>query len=172
MRLSALKHDCAYGILVASVSHCLVNFKKLILWLVLGFGAYYGIEYYRVQSSGDVVAYKRFAQALLNGRLDRAQLTSSGELVAKLNQSRRERDAIYSGQYIVFTHYEIHARRVSPDGKTAFITGDQVCRVNPPGIDTLWGQNEIRVRQSVKLEYKHHLWKVTDFVDPAAKKLR
>ena len=144
-----------------------MKIKKLIIWVALAVIAYYGLEIGRVQTSGDVVAYKRFSQALLHGRMGRAELTSNSDLSKQLSSSQEARVALHRGVKIVFTYYVVHARRLSADGRTAYITGEQVSRVNAPGVSTLWGQREIRVPQTVELEYRQNLWKVTKFSDPA-----
>jgi hypothetical protein len=65
------------------------------------------------------------------------------------------------------TCYKVKSRRISADEQSVTLVAEQVSRVNPPGYDTLWGENEVRLRHQVKLVKENGHWVVYSFEDPA-----
>lgn len=140
--------------------------RKLLTWaLVLAVG-YYALEYVRTHTSPEVVAYKRFAKALMQEDLYSLRQASSPELTAKVYSQQSERMKSYQGYRILFSYYKVINRVRASDGKSATIVVDQVSRLSPEGHAGIWGERELRVRHRVQLEQTGYSWRVTDFVDP------
>lgn len=144
--------------------------KKLLYWTLCGVMAYNFYGYTKMHTSGDVIAYKRFASAVMKEDSYTARNASDGEVAGIALGSQDVREGMFEGADLVFTRYEIKDRQVSADGKMVTLTADQVSRVNPDGFDTLWGEREVRIRQTIRLVQKHDAWKVMQFDDPAVMK--
>lgn len=132
--------------------------------LVVG---YYGLDYIKVHTSGDVVAYKRFAKALMEDDVYSARQAGSRELAAEALSKQTERMKRYQGMRVLLTYYEVLKQNKSREGKTSTLVVEQVSRVSSDGSTGLWGDGEIRVRHTVRLEQENYRWKVTEFTDPA-----
>ena len=141
--------------------------KKVIFWAAVLFLGYHFFNYVKVHTSGDVIAYKRFAKALMEGNEYTAKQVAPTGLAQKALASQEEREALLDGADVVFTYYVIEEQTVGENGRVSHIVADQVSRVNPEGHDTLWGEKEVRIRQRARLELKNDAWKVTSFNDPA-----
>jgi hypothetical protein len=133
--------------------------------VVLAVG-YYGLDYVKVHTSGDVVAYKRFAKAIMENDHYSARQASSKELAAKALSKNEERGELYAGSRVLFTYFEVVRQNMARDGKSSSLVVDQVSRVASNGQTGFWGDREIRVRHTVQLEQKNQHWKVSNFSDP------
>jgi len=145
----------------------MLGLRKLIFWMVVLAAGYYGLDYVKVHTSGDVVAYKRFAKAIMENDHYSARQASSQELAAKALSRKKERAKIYGGSRILFTYFEVVRQNVARDGKSSSLIVEQVSRVASSGQTGIWGDREIRVRHSVQLKQENYLWKVSEFSDPA-----
>lgn len=143
--------------------------KKLFYWLIMGIVAYQLFGYVKMHTSGDVVVYKRFAKAVMENDDFVARSGSLKDVAKRVFEFQDERTALFRGADIVFTYYVIKERRLSEDGKTAYLTAEQVSRVNPEGFDTLWGEQAVRIRHGVQLVLQKNIWMVSQFQDPAMK---
>ncbi|MFP4070020.1 MAG: hypothetical protein ACOCVJ_03150 [Verrucomicrobiota bacterium] len=142
--------------------------KKVIFWIIFGVLAYSMFGYVQMHTRGDVIAYKRFAKAIMkNDDYTVGQMVLEKKLAREVLASGEERMELFDGAEIVFTFYDIDERRLSEDGKTAFISAEQVSRVNPEGFDTIWGEREVRIRQTVRLVLENQAWRIASFNDPA-----
>jgi len=135
--------------------------------MVLLVGGYYGLDYVKVHTSGDVVAYKRFAKAVMESDHYSARRASNKELAGKVLSKSEERMKVYEGARVLFNYYEVISQNVARDGKSSSLVVEQVSRVGSQGQTGLWGDREIRVRHSVKLVKENQLWKVSAFIDPS-----
>lgn len=143
--------------------------KKFLFWILFGVIAYQVFGYLKVQTYDDVVVYKRLAKAILKQDDYELRYVSTGDVAAKIQQTQSERQELFYGSKILLTYYKVKSRSLSADEKSVFLTVEQVSRVNPPGYDTLWGENEVRLKHQVKLVMKDHRWVVANFEDPAIK---
>lgn len=143
--------------------------KKFLFWILFGIIAYQVFGYLKVQTYDDVVVYKRLAKAILKQDDYDIRYVSTGDVAAKIQQTQSERKELFYGSKILLTYYKVKSRSLSADEKSVFLIVEQVSRVNPPGYDTLWGENEVRLKHQVKLVMKDHRWVVASFEDPAIK---
>lgn len=145
----------------------MLGIKKLIFWAVILTVGYYGLDYVKVHTSGDVVAYKRFAKALMDADHYSARQASNKDLAAKAFSQNDERMKAYEGGRVLFTYFEVARQNLTKGGKASTLVVEQVSRVTSGGHTGVWGDREIRVRHTVELEQKNYAWKVTSFIDPA-----
>ena len=145
----------------------MLGLRKLIFWMILLVGGYYGLDYVKVHTSSDVVAYKRFAKALMEGDHYSVRRASSKELAAEVLSRNDERMKAYEGARVLLTYYEVVSQNLARDGKTSSLVVDQVSRIASGGQTGIWGDREIRVRHSVELAQENQIWKVSGFTDPA-----
>ncbi len=143
--------------------------KKLLYWILFGIIAYQVFGYVKVQTYGDVVVYKRLAKAILKHDDYELRHVSVGDVASEILQTQAERKSLFYGSKILFTYYMVKSRSLSPDEQSVYLTIEQVSRVNPPGYDTLWGENEVRIEHEVRLILKNGHWTVIRFGDPAIK---
>lgn len=145
----------------------MLGLRKLIFWMLALTVGYYGLDYVKVHTSGDVVAYKRFAKAVMENDFYTARNASSKELASQTFSKNKERMKTYEGSRILLTYYEVVSQNMARDGKSSSLVVEQVCRVGSHGQTGIWGDQEIRVRHSVQLEQDNYRWKVSSFIDPA-----
>lgn len=119
-----------------------------------------------MHTRGDVIAYKKFAKALMKGDSYVMRNLASGEMVDQVLKHQDDRNDLFQDSDVVFTYYKIKNRNVSEDGKITKLVGEQVSRVNPIGYDTLWGEKAIVVRHTVVMVMHNNAWKVQSFDDP------
>jgi len=143
--------------------------KKLIFWTIVLIGAYFMFSYVRMHTHGDVIAYKRFAKAVMkkDDYIARQVSVDGSDLANKVISRHDERMELYRDADIVFTYYAIDERRVSEDGRTVYLSAEQVSRVNPEGYDTIWGEEEVRIQHTVQMIKRDGIWLVATFNDPA-----
>lgn len=135
--------------------------------MVVLVGGYYGLDYVKVHNSADVNAYKRFAKALVSNDLYTARQAGNKELVADVFAVHDERRKRYAGTRVLFTYYNVLSQTTTADGASSTIIAEQVSRVDSAGRPGFWGDREIRVRHTAKLEYDNFVWRVVAFQDPA-----
>jgi hypothetical protein len=145
----------------------MLGLKKLLFWAIILAVGYHGLDFVKVHTSSEVVAYKRFAKALAHNDSYTLRMASNEELATKLLSRNEERTKRYHGARVLFNYYEVVSQNLARDGKSANLIVEQVSRVASNGQAGIWGDREIRIRHTVKLEKKNQLWKVTDFIDPA-----
>lgn len=141
--------------------------RKLIFWACLLFLGYHGLNFVRVQTSSDVLAYKRFAKALLKNDPYSVRQASSAEVHERAFSQNDARMKLYNGGRILFTYFDVVSQNVAKNGSLSRLVVDQISRVSSSGQPGFWGDREIRVRHTVELERADYLWIVTRFVDPA-----
>ncbi len=142
--------------------------KKFIFWVIFAILVYNFWGYTKVHTSGDVIAYKRFARALIQDDdfLVKQTALSTG-YGAKVFAAQLARKKYFKGKQIVFTYFVIKEQRLSEDRKVSYLLAEQVSRVNPIGVATIWGDSEVRIQHRVQLVQVDKTWKVAQFTDPA-----
>lgn len=143
--------------------------KRLLYWLLFGIIAYQLFGYVKIQTHDDVIVYKRLAKAILKQDDYELRYVSTGDVAAKIQQTQSDRQELFYGSKILLTYYRVKSRSISFDEQSVFLIVEQVSRVNPPGYDTLWGENEVRLEHQVRLVVKDNRWVVANFEDPAIK---
>lgn len=139
---------------------------RILFWAIFAVITYHLYVYVNVHTSEDVVAYKRFADAVIMGdTYDLGQIVADKELLANILSAQSERQSMFEGQSILFTYYIVKKHLFSNEGNTVFIRAEQVHRMNPPGRTSMFGNSEIRIRQSVKLDKIDNTWQVVQFTD-------
>lgn len=142
--------------------------KKLLFWAVLLTAGYYGLDYVTIQTRGDVLAYKRFAKALIEDDRYSARQASSKDFAAKVFESNEERMSRFEGGRVLLTYFNVISEHISNSGKTSNLTVEQVSRVASGGHTGIWGDRAVRIVHRVALEQKENQqWKVVSFSDPA-----
>ncbi|CAA6679589.1 MULTISPECIES: hypothetical protein [unclassified Lentimonas] len=141
--------------------------KKLLFWILFGIVAFQLFEYVKVQTEGDVIAYKRLAKAIMKNDDYVIKDASAGELAAKILTTQTGREELFHGSDILMTYYNVKSRKVSADQNSVSLVVEQVSRVNPPGFDTLWGEKEVRLKHAVQLVKRDQDWIIKSFDDPA-----
>ncbi len=145
-----------------------MKLKKFIFWAVFALLAYNFFGYVKVHTSGDVTAYKRFAKALMNEDSYLARITCvQPEYVREVMKSQAKRSEVFNGFNIILTYYVIKDQKLSADGTHSYIVAEQVSRVNPPGVTTIRGEHEVRIRHVVELENQDGNWLISKFEDQA-----
>ena len=145
-----------------------MKLKRLLLWAVLGIGAYYLFGYFKTHTDADVVTYKRFAKALISENTYVLKTTAEQGVYGHADAFKASNDKQLEGFEPIITYYVINRHRKSPDGRRAYIQAEQVTRVNPEGIDVFWGQQEVRIPHIVELQLEGDAWKIVDFQAPKA----
>lgn len=140
--------------------------KRLIFWTVFGICAYQTFGYFKTHTDPDVVAYKRFAKAVISQNNYVLKTTAEHDVFGNANTLKASNDKQLEGFEQIITYYVINSHRKSPDGLRAFIQAEQVTRVNPEGIDTFWGKEEIRIPHTVELFRDGDAWKIVEFRAP------
>ncbi|MEM1223993.1 MAG: hypothetical protein AAGH40_14680 [Verrucomicrobiota bacterium] len=143
--------------------------KKLITWAIIAFLGYQIFGFVKNHTSPQVIAYKRFANAVMKGDLAIAQDRAVEGYAREVMANQGARRELFKGYDIVFTYYAIKSINVDESGTSASVFAEQVSRVNPDHVNTLWGEEEIRIRHSVRLVRKNDVWLVTSFSDPGSK---
>lgn len=145
----------------------MLGIRKLLFWMVAITVGYYGLDFVKVHTSGDVVAYKRFAKAVMHNDHYIARQASNKELAVEILGKNVERNKFFHGARVLLTYYDVVSQNVARDGNSSTLIVDQVSRVGSRGQVGFWGDGEIRIRHTVQLEKKDHTWRVTSFIDPA-----
>ena len=145
-----------------------MKLTRLIIWVVLAFVAFKLYGYVKVHSSGDVIAYKSFAEALrADDRFAIKRIVIDEELAQKVLETQPQRKDLLEGNSVLFTYYVIQRQTFANDGETSFIFAEQVNRVDPPGESSFIGETAIRTSHGVELVKKDGKWRVVSFDDPA-----
>jgi hypothetical protein len=141
--------------------------KKVFYWTLFGVVAFQLFEYVKVQTHSDVVVYKRLAKAMMKNDDYTIKDVAAEGAASKIIQSQSGREELFYGADILMTYYKVKSRKISADEKTVSLVVEQVSRVNPPGYDTLWGEEEVRLKHSVQLVKEDKDWVIENFDDPA-----
>ncbi len=144
--------------------------KRILLWLICATLVYNIYGYTKQHTSGDVLAYKRLASALVENDTAAVQkiLIDEKDDMLLLAGAQQEQKELIGDSSVLFTYYVIKKQRYSHDGNTSHILAEQIFRVNPPGAKAIIGENEVRVRHNVQLVKQDNAWYVKAFENPTA----
>lgn len=148
-----------------------MRLRTLLLMVVLGLIGYNAYDYLSVHLSPDVMAYKRFANAVLAGEASNVRALIGDPAVDDAFLATVERDELYPGK-IRFSFYTVLSRRFSPDGNTVELKVRQQVRYDPPWAETLIGAESHRDIQYAVLRREGGIWKVVEFTDTPTQRFR
>lgn len=148
-----------------------MRLRTLLLIVVLGLIGYQAYLYLSVHLSQDVMAYKRFANAVLAGEASQVRALIGDPNVDDAFLATVERDDLYPGT-IRYSFYTILNRRVSSDGRTVELRVRQLVRYDPEGVDTYFGTESHRDIHTVILRREGAAWKVIEFTDSPTQQFR
>ena len=143
------------------------HLRKLFVFIVFCIAGFFGFEYFKVHTSSDVIAYKRFAKGVLNKDTYAVRTTSVPDVASATFAADSERREYYHDLKIRFTYFKILSHFQTEDGKDAEIVAEQISRVSRPGHSAFWGDAEVTMYHTVKLEKRNGIWRVVSFEDPA-----
>ena len=141
--------------------------KQLIfILIVIGIGWWsYGVI--RTHTSGDVIAYKSFAKALMRGDGSAARREVArgvDQPMAAFNYREEREEQHFQGFEKVFTYYRIISHQRTGEGRSV-IRAEQVTRVNAPGESKFYGARRVSIRHTVELIQEQSAWRVLRFTD-------
>ncbi len=148
----------------------MVKLRKLFFTALVLVTVFFGFDYFKLHTNSDVIAFKRFSQAVLKGDDYVARMTSTPEVASAAFGSSRKREESFRNLQRRFSYVEILSRFEDPGGLKVEITAELVSRVSRPGDRTPWGDAEVRLYQKAKLEKRSGLWRVVSFEDSAMRK--
>lgn len=143
------------------------HLRKLLGFVALCLALFFAFEYFKVHTSSDVIAFKRFAKGVLHQDSYAVRTTSVPEVAQAAFAATEARREFFRNLEIRFTYFKILSHFQTEDGNGAEIVAEQVSRVSRPGHDMPWGDGEVRLYQRAKLEKKSGIWRVIFFEDPA-----
>lgn len=144
--------------------------RKLLGVALVLFAVFFGFEFFKVHTSSDVIAHKRFAEALMQNDSYTARMTSIPEVAHAAFATNPERQQRYRDLRIRFTYFDVKSQFLSNEGNRSELIVEQITRVSRPGHRFFWGNGEIRTGQKSVLERRNGIWRVVAFDDPAMEK--
>ncbi len=148
-----------------------MNVKTLILILLLAMAGFLFYDYATSQFSPDAMAYKRFANAVLEGDVARVRNMAANESVMDAMNAITQRNDLINGKPR-FVYYTFLRKIPSEDGNRVDFTVRQSIRVDPPGSDSFLGSEVRRDQHVVTLERDGPAWKVAHFEDMPTRNFR
>lgn len=143
-----------------------MKLKTFVFLIIFGAFGYWAYGYITTQFSQEAMAYKRYAEALLDGDGSKVQNLVTGDLGKKPFMANRIRQDRIGGD-VRFTYYEFLSHQYSEDRKTVTMRVRQSIRVDPPGQDSFFGKEVRRELHTVTLVRDQSAWKVEQFQDAA-----
>ena len=141
--------------------------KRILFWVLCAILVYNLYGYTKQHTTGDVLAYKRLASALVENDTNAVhRLLVEANDATQLVAAQRERTQLMGDHSVLFTYYVIKKQWYSRDGQTSYIVAEQISRVNPPGAKALIGEEEVRVKHAVELVKQGSTWYVKQFQSP------
>lgn len=141
--------------------------RKILLVAIMAGLVYYGFSVVSVHSSGEVIAFKQFASAVMDGDvirgrklLEKDEPKYQGPLTF---QKRRKKEL--EGCEVRFVYYKVRRMEPSKDGKTVNLVVNQIIHLDRPGSKTFWGNDTIINPQTVTMVKVKSTWKVRSFID-------
>lgn len=148
-----------------------MNVKTLILLLLLALAGFLFYDYATSQYSPDAMAYKRFANAVMEGDASRVRSMAADDSVMDAIQAAGHRLEWINGEPR-FVYYTFLRRMPSEDGSRVDLTVRQSIRVDPEGSDSFFGTEIRRDQHRVTLEREGPTWRVTQFEDSPTRSYR
>jgi len=144
-----------------------MKLKTALYFLIFGTISYFGFDIVQAHTSGDVIVYKRYTKALMEGDRFRARrLVLSDEGLRPFDFLERRKNH-YQGD-IRITFHRILSQRYNADGNEVRLKVRQITRLNPEGEKgSLWG-SQIReeIHHVVMRKNEGQNWKILSFYDP------
>ncbi len=141
--------------------------RRIFIWALAAVAALNVYSYTKQHTKADVLAYKRLASALADndgGTIQKMVLDSScGDQLARSDEERKK---LLGNKSVLFTYYVIKQQRYSYDGESSYIVAEQVSRVKSPGVNTVIGDSEVRIRHDVQMVKRDNSWYVKQFGKP------
>ncbi|MEM8550118.1 MAG: hypothetical protein AAGF10_04950 [Verrucomicrobiota bacterium] len=141
-----------------------MTLKKLFTLLILGALGYWAYLFISENFNQPALAYKRFAEVLLDGDSGLAKPMVAADQPLTAFKSHAERMKRLNGEPR-FTWYDFISRQNSADGKTVSFVVRQIVRVDPPGEDTYFGTEVRSDLHYITLVQDQSAWKVASFED-------
>lgn len=141
-----------------------MKLKTAVTLLLLSVFCYTGFGFIRVHTSPDVLAYKNFSKALVDGDRFRANHLILNDLVLKAFESPEERNTRIQGD-IRFTYHQVISQEYASDGDEARLKVRFITRFDPKGEKpTFWGKESVdEIHQVVLRKNKDELWRIVSF---------
>lgn len=145
-----------------------MNLKKLILLLLLGVAGYWAYGYFTTNFSQEMIAYKRYANALLDNEPSRARTVIQGDQPSQAFANYSRRQERMPGE-IDFVYYEVLSKVKVEETGTTTLTVRQKVYYDPEGVDTfkfaLWKKQIWQDVHTVQMRMNQSAWKVINFSD-------
>jgi len=126
---------------------------------------YYGFDVVRVHSLQEVIAFKQFSEAVLEGnRRAGFKMVTDPKKGLGMFKIRKQRMKAFRGK-TRYSYYSIRSITRSADGKIANLNVDQITHLDPPGMDTFFGTEKIVNRQVVTMVMTKSSWKIQSYQD-------
>ncbi len=141
--------------------------KQLLIIIIAIATGWWAFDVIRTHTSGDVIAYKSFAKALMRGdAVDARREVARGadQPMSAFNFQEERREIYFQDSERVFTYYRILSHHRPSDNRSV-IRAEQVTRVNLPGESKFYGVRRIGVIHSVELIREQSAWRVLRFTD-------
>lgn len=130
----------------------------IFLTIVVGYYLYTMVSAHTAQ---EVIVLKQYTKALMAGETMVGRKLS---LDPKNLDPFKKRGEALRGD-IRFTYYKIKNIRRRGDGKTTNISMQQVFRLNPPGMDSFFGVEEVKNNIQAVLVKPKSAWKIQSYTD-------
>lgn len=141
-----------------------MKLKSLLLLILFGVLGYWLYDYGTTQFSQEVMTYKRYASALLEGDASKVKNFISNNDALKPFQDQKARMEFLNGEQR-FVWYRVDHKRFSQDRKTVDLRVTQWVRVDPPGADSFFGTEVRKDVHNVTLVKEQSAWRVERFRD-------
>ncbi len=143
-----------------------MRLKTALAFLFFGTMGFFSYDFARIHTSGDVLAYKQFARALMRGDRLAARRMVADPTVLEAFEHAEERQARYRGESR-FTYHQILSQTFTPDGKQVTLRVKQITRMDPVQSEhTLFGSQTIEEVHRVVLKKDDRVWRIAHFQDP------
>lgn len=137
--------------------------RVFLLILLIGTG-WYGYNFVKPHARQDVMAFKRYSSALLEGESMRGKDLCATDYAFEPFQQRGNRDEAFDGEVRIVYH-NIRSVSEAAGGEMVKLVVQQVIRYDPPADSTLWGRNKLINTQFVTLVAEKSNWKVESYRD-------
>jgi len=139
--------------------------RKLLVLFALSGVSLYGYDAIHVHTSQEVIAFKQYASAILEGdaRTVARMSVDKKDGLLPLKKCKKRNQALRGD--IKFTYYSIKDVSKSADGKVVTLSAQQITRLDPPGTTSIFGLERIVNNQQITLEADKSAWKVKSYRD-------
>ncbi|MGJ3243804.1 MAG: hypothetical protein ACFE0O_12750 [Opitutales bacterium] len=144
-----------------------MKLKTALSLLIFGTLGYFGYDTFTTHTSGEVMAYKNYAKALLKNDKAAAQKLVVDKTGLKPFDFHEKRMKAFRGGEIRFTYYQVLSQRYSTDRDRVSMRIRQVSRIDPPDVESFFGTEVVKQIHVVDMEKEKSAWKVTRFHDDA-----